>query len=328
MNFKRFLPVVYSRIVWNGILFFSRFALVATLLASLIVSFGLRVPQFELIYPFPLLYLTIGIIGLIIFLIRAELRFCIFAAAIVLLNTLLLKPYVKISSTNPLTQKDTEFALNVLNMNINTANSRFDDTLAIVRKVDPTILVLLEVNDRWIEQLSSLQQNYRYTLLLPRANNFGVALYSKIPFKDISDKRLQYVSRPAIDVELDLQETTVRLIGIHSLPPTSKPRVAQRDILLRNTADVVAESNGPTIVVGDFNISMWSPAFKDFMQRSALINPRIGRGVFPTWPAHILALTPIDHILVSQEFAIHSLESVPIPGSDHLGMYARLTLPH
>ena len=89
----------------------------------------------------------------------------------------------------------------------------------------------------------------------------------------------------------------------------------------------VQKNNQPTIIVGDFNITPWSPYFNDFIQRSELLDTRKGLGVYPTWPKQIFPLMiPIDHGLVSSDIKLHSFNRGPNFGSDHLPLILNVSI--
>ena len=64
-------------------------------------------------------------------------------------------------------------------MNVRSENTRHDLVIAEIRRRDPDVLVLLEVNDRWLEMLAEVIASYPHTILQPRADNFGIAVLSR-----------------------------------------------------------------------------------------------------------------------------------------------------
>jgi endonuclease/exonuclease/phosphatase (EEP) superfamily protein YafD len=80
-------------------------------------------------------------------------------------------------------------------------------------------------------------------------------------------------------------------------------------------------SDGPTIVVGDFNTVPWSSAFLDVEEEAEL--SRVGTGAKTTWLSPLLFLgLPIDHLLVSKDVEA-SAEVGPGIGSDHRPLIVR-----
>jgi hypothetical protein len=80
------------------------------------------------------------------------------------------------------------------------------------------------------------------------------------------------------------------------------------------------------VVGGDLNAAAWS-TITGLMQRiGGLLDPRVGRGFFLTFPTWLPAPLrfPIDHVLFTPEFRLLAVEVLPDIGSDHLPLLARL----
>ena len=84
-------------------------------------------------------------------------------------------------------------------------------------------------------------------------------------------------------------------------------------------ARYVGTNNGPLILLGDLNLTPWSPIYGDFIRRSGLVNSSQGRAIHPSWPSFSpLFLIPIDHCLHNDGIAIKSERVGKSVGSDHL----------
>ena len=63
---------------------------------------------------------------------------------------------------------------------------------------------------------------------------------------------------------------------------------------------------------------MWSPYYRDLVNKGQLNNVRAGFGIFPTWPIFQPLLSiPIDHCLVSKDFQVLETRKGRKIGSDH-----------
>jgi endonuclease/exonuclease/phosphatase (EEP) superfamily protein YafD len=89
----------------------------------------------------------------------------------------------------------------------------------------------------------------------------------------------------------------------------------------------------PLVVMGDLNATAWSWAVH---RAERLTGTRRVGGVLRTWdgayPTPLVAIPepfglPIDHILVSEGIGVAGIGTVEIPGSDHMGVRARLRVP-
>jgi endonuclease/exonuclease/phosphatase (EEP) superfamily protein YafD len=78
-------------------------------------------------------------------------------------------------------------------------------------------------------------------------------------------------------------------------------------------------------VVGDLNVTPWSPTFRDLLQAPGLVDTARGRGLRGTWPVCLPGMRiPIDHCLVSGDLQVLDRQVGPGVGSDHFPVMADL----
>ncbi|MCG8442763.1 MAG: endonuclease/exonuclease/phosphatase family protein [Caulobacterales bacterium] len=141
-----------------------------------------------------------------------------------------------------------------------------------------------------------------------------VMLLSRPP---LSDVRLRaeppFTSRPYVTAKIAAPAGPLTLIAAHPTPPLSPGMLAQRDALMAAVADD-APAHGGFIVLGDFNVTPWSPSF------AALPGRRAGRpGLESTWLTRfpVLGLV-IDHVMLGANVDLDAYQVGPPVGSDHL----------
>src|SRR5882672_4483676 len=99
--------------------------------------------------------------------------------------------------------------------------------------------------------------------------------------------------------------------AIRSAPPPCGHEIASCSSLRKCYGE-------PVIVVGDFNLTPYSPYNDDFLQASGLTDCSQGRALQPTWPVWFPPLwMTIDRCFVTAGIAVAGYRVGPSLGSDH-----------
>jgi endonuclease/exonuclease/phosphatase (EEP) superfamily protein YafD len=104
-------------------------------------------------------------------------------------------------------------------MNVNTLSGGPRKVAQTIRHFDPDIVVLEEVNDRWLAALSFALRAYPYSQSMPREDNFGIALLSKYPLVQGQIRQVGQAEIPSAVAELQLPDGRLTVIATHPLPP-------------------------------------------------------------------------------------------------------------
>lgn len=216
--------------------------------------------------------------------------------------------------------------LRVLLSNVNSANQQFDRLLAYIRRSQPDIIAVQEVNAAWNEALGTLAAEYPHRLAAIREDNFGILLLSKKPLHDAQILDLADMGAPALRAGVALGNHTVQLLTTHTFPPGPRGAVP-RNRQLQAAADALNALPDPRLLIGDLNTTPWSPAYRQLVRATGLRNSAAGRGVQPTWPTMLPVLRiPIDHCLVSSELVVLEHTVGPDIGSDHYPLLVTLAV--
>lgn len=217
--------------------------------------------------------------------------------------------------------------LRLVSVNVQTANSRTDLVLEFLLKTDADVVLLMEVDDRWMTALASLRIRYPEVIADPRDDNFGIALFSRMASTNGAVVHLGHSDVPSIITTLMIGGQNITLLGTHPLPPGSAEYARLRNEQLQEIAAEVRRCNLPAILLGDLNITPWSPYFKELLQKSDLRNTSQGRGLHGSWPAVLpTGRIPLDHCLVSPNIHMIDKKLGPQIGSDHLPIIIELQL--
>jgi endonuclease/exonuclease/phosphatase (EEP) superfamily protein YafD len=77
-----------------------------------------------------------------------------------------------------------EHRLSVLVANLKVNNRVADRFLAAVRRTNPDLVLVLELDPRWARALCPLHDTYPERLMAPRDSPWGLALYARLPLVD------------------------------------------------------------------------------------------------------------------------------------------------
>lgn len=198
----------------------------------------------------------------------------------------------------------------IIAANVYTRNDNHPAVLAMIAREKPAIVVFTETDERWVNALSALEPEYPYTVKHPRSDNFGMAVYSKLPFKA---NVLEIGSRQFPLAVLDFEE--FRLIGAHPVPPVSSHLMAENTLYIEAITQNVRNTDKPVIVAGDLNSTLWSHSITPLLAADLKrINPT---GIAYTWPTQMpLFAMQIDHFF-ARNIAAADFEVLENIGSDH-----------
>ena len=241
-------------------------------------------------------------------------------------------PYTRLWPVEVKSSVDTNIdrQLSILTTNVLTRNREAEKLLKLVRQHRPDVLVTLESDQWWEDQLNTLEGEMPYTIKCPQDNLYGMHVYSRMP---LEEKSIDYIVQddiPSMHAILRLRNgETVRVHFLHPAPPspTENPKSSERDAELVTVARNIAKSDhGPIILTGDLNDVAWSATTRLFRKLSGLLDPRVGRGMFNTFHAdYPLLRWPLDHLFHSEHFTVKSILRLPHIGSDHFALLTRLT---
>ena len=220
-----------------------------------------------------------------------------------------------------------ETKITVLLANVLSRNPDKAGFIKLIQQKQADFVVVLEVSPAWAEALQKdtfIDKLYPYRKVIPRDDNFGIALYSQHPLDNIIIEDFGRNQLPSINAVSSIKGKQLGIIATHPFPPMNKVFHEQQKQHFKGLTDIVNNSNYPTIIAGDLNTTLWSTQYKKLIQSSALLNTREGMGIYPTWPAGFIFQIPLDHILVSKAIQTLKLESLAANGSDHLPLYAEL----
>ncbi len=219
----------------------------------------------------------------------------------------------------------------MLTMNVLTSNSDTDSIANAILSADADLVALLEISEDQHDQVMPLLgERYPFTTFeLQERGNFGIGLISRRPLEDAEVFQLNSNIN-----SIQVRWNEMAIIATHPLPPMGARKFASRNEHLRLLAQRVAEHRQekpdmPMIVMGDLNVTPWSPIFRDFQSTSGLHRAACGLGATPTWYARgrrfVYGLV-LDHVLISDDLQVHDHRVGASMGSDHRGVAVKLQM--
>ncbi len=301
--------------LWRIITILALLVCVPTLLALFARAWWL----FDLFTHGPVFYI-IGLMPLTIALWAKRKNKAALPTVCLLVNFWLVLPiYFGGNKTDP---SDAQTTYRGIVVNVLSANDQYDHFLKVIQESDADFIAVLEMNNNWSNALQPLHEDYPHRILIPRDDNFGIAIYSRLPI--VRSETIDLNGVPAIMAQLQVDETdsndkTFTVIAAHTAPPFGANASRQRNRQLAQLAEIAKSKVGPTVLMGDLNVTGWSPHFRDLLKQSGLMDSRQGIGIQPSWYGGNTGLIrlPIDHVLVSEGIAVHERRLLDDVGSDH-----------
>lgn len=220
--------------------------------------------------------------------------------------------------------------LRVMAANVLTPNRHADKLIALVREHRPDVLVTLETDQWWEDQLAELADEYPHTIRCPLDNLYGMHVWSRLELENPETCFLVEDDVPSMHANVRLNDqVAIRMHFLHPAPPspTENDESTERDVELLVVAKSVQDDHKttPVIVTGDLNDVAWSANTRLFRKISGLLDPRIGRCMVNSFHAqHWFLRWPLDHLFHSHHFQLVSIQRLPKFGSDHFPVLVEL----
>ncbi|MEE8454363.1 MAG: endonuclease/exonuclease/phosphatase family protein [Limibaculum sp.] len=221
--------------------------------------------------------------------------------------------------------------LTLLYANLRDRNPQPDALAAMLRAIDADILITSETTRAVVEGAGGLRATYPYRLVSSGPGEaLRTAIWSKYPLSD-GELYLNNTIAPTGAAALaDLGGgTMLGLIGAHFSRPFERLHQIQAEAL----GPMAMSLGHPLIVAGDFNAAPWSwvvARAAEVTGTDVLGGYRVtwkGRYQTPLGPLPEPWGHQIDQILLSGGIGVVSVETLDLPGSDHLGLFVRLRIP-
>jgi endonuclease/exonuclease/phosphatase (EEP) superfamily protein YafD len=264
---------------------------------------------------------------------RANRRVCrlavIGALVIIVVNGLEVFPVVLARRPTPeITPRRPQFK--AMAFNVEGSNNSFDETRAFVERELPDVVMFSEATARWSEELKPLSN------ILPqrvREDEMEIEVLARHPI--LRKQAFHFgAERGLVLVLLEIDGSEVGFVAVHTYPRQWRGAEGYQQRTLALEKGLGKQSHAfprPLLVMGDFNASQWTPAYKTMLRGSELMDAEQGFGLIATHHGQGLVSqwfwSPIDHCLHSRDVTVNNYWHGPDLGSDHLPILVDFSLP-
>lgn len=224
--------------------------------------------------------------------------------------------------------------ITIMQYNRLVSQTKHDDLRDYLQSAAVDVVILQEASAGLNSVLSKLSHKYPYRIVQTRGHAFGMVILSryKIGHYEFIPLNGELLNNFIIRAEIYIPHHTESLVlyALHALPPMESIAWQERNDELARTAALVHEDNSRFIIMaGDWNITPYSPFFKDVLKVTELNHTNTGFYPPVSWPSIFklpLFQIPIDHILFSPSLKMIEKKTGPSMGSDHYPLIADFQL--
>ncbi len=302
-------------------------AAVLTVLFSVLTAIDTRQHYVELFSHFRLQYLFASLLLLIVFAIRRRALYSLLLVVALAINASYVLPLYDTPLYDGSEAATGDTRLKFLYANVLSTNHDHEHLLDLISSERPDVILLQEVSTHWLAALQTLEADYPFSYSAAREDNFGIAMWSRVPLAAATHVDSPPLGYPTIIATTRIGGTDLTIISTHPMIPLGRDNFGARNVQLQSVTELVAQASGEVLLSGDLNASVWDRHYRHFEKITGLRNARRGKGILPTWPTFMPpAMIPIDHVLVSSHIGITDIKTGPRIGSDHLPLIVTVAL--
>ncbi len=269
---------------------------------------------FELCSHFAVQYAVIAALLLIGWLYSRSWLLAVISALSLLINGLPIRPWLA-HDEHPFTN---QYDARVLHANVLFTGTDYARIVQLVRAHKPDLFVLQEMTPESIRGVAALRQTFPYQYHIWSKGPCFILVGSRNPIQvDMGlDSTLHVIS-----LKTTVRGREMALLTVHPQIPLLPSWFTKRNKQLAFVAKQARRERLPTVLIGDFNISVFSPVYNTIFYapfEAHLTACRRGFGLQPTWPRYLPPMfIPIDHAFVNSGFRPVNFQTFDQPGSDH-----------
>ena len=247
--------------------------------------------------------------------------------AVVVYQGVRIFPFTPLAPTEMRLDKGDANTVSIMASNVLMENEHYAKVRDAIAEADPDVLLLMEIDETWARELEPALDRYETVLREVKDNYYGMILATRLPVDEASIVYLTKDDTPTAFAEMtDRDGRTFRFVGLHPQPPIPGEDTDDRDAEMLYSALFARKSGVPVVVAGDFNDAAWSHTSRRFKRVGGFLDPRVGRGMIPSFDANSYWMrAPIDQFYATEDVAVRSFGLGPNVGSDHYPVVVRVS---
>jgi endonuclease/exonuclease/phosphatase (EEP) superfamily protein YafD len=220
----------------------------------------------------------------------------------------------------------------VFHANVLFTRDEYNTTVSLIHKQGADMYVLQEMQPHTIQLVTTkLRRAFPYWFACWSKGPCWTLVGSRTPIR--VDRKLAKSMR-IINLTTEIRGKTLSLVTVHPRTPVLPSWFSERNEQLTEAARITRHNALPTVLIGDFNITMFSPVYKliftdsptDIRNKQLLVAGR-GTRTQPTWPRFLPPLMlPLDHVFGNSLCKPVLMWTLDQPGSDHRAIIADLRI--
>ena len=219
-----------------------------------------------------------------------------------------------------LSRAQQDFAYSLYQKNMLYENTALVPLAQDIRAVGADFVTLQEVSRANVQAYLDLAPDFAAATKCDRLHTSSLAILSKYPRTSTPVLCPQDASG-ILAMQVQTPDGPLWIVNIHLRWPWP---YAQPENLTK-IVPILQTLQGPIVVGGDFNAVPWSGALRQVEQATGAL--RMGPGYKTYLGPYPFFNLPIDHVLAAPGNGRGRVETRPLLGSDHLGLWARFNLP-
>jgi endonuclease/exonuclease/phosphatase (EEP) superfamily protein YafD len=201
-------------------------------------------------------------------------------------------------------------SLSVTHINLGNAENNYDSVINYLLGLDADFISFQELTPDWDKELTRrLGSEFKYIHTMTRLDQYGMGLFSKMPFLSMDTVYYKEIPNLAASIQLD-EDETCHILSCQVMPPVNQAAFASIEKHFTHLARYMNGQVGCFIVLGDLHLPPWSSEIQKFKLLSNLqdsrrdINPRNIDGSMS------LPRIPVEHIFYCKKFECTSFSEL------------------